>query len=50
MRAAAGSAPVVVVYYTGHGLKPERSPYYLVTAEAKPGALDDTALEARRAA
>jgi hypothetical protein len=49
VRAAAGSAPVVVVYYTGHGLMPERSSYYLVTAEARPGALlDDTALEARQ--
>jgi hypothetical protein len=37
VRSAAGRAPVVVVYYTGHGLKPERSPYYLVTAEATPG-------------
>ena len=48
VRSAAGSATVVVVYYTGHGLKPERSPYYLVTTGAKPGRLGDTALEARR--
>ena len=48
VRAAARSAPVVVVYYTGHGLKPERSPYYLLTAESKPGQLDETALEARK--
>ena len=47
VRAAAESAPVVVVYYTGHGMKPERSPYLLLTAEAKPDGLDDTALEAR---
>jgi WD domain, G-beta repeat len=47
VRAAAGAAPVVVVYYTGHGLKPDRRPYYLVTAGARPGPqLDDTALEA----
>jgi WD40 repeat protein len=47
VRAAAESAPVVVLYYTGHGLKPERRPYYLVTAGARPGQLlDDTALEA----
>jgi hypothetical protein len=48
VRAAAGSAPVVVLYYTGHGLKPERSPYYLVTAGARPGLLSNTALEARQ--
>ena len=48
VRAAACSAPVVVVYYTGHGLKPERSPYYLVTTGARPGRLGDTALEARQ--
>ena len=48
VRAAAEAAPVVVVYYTGHGLKAERSPYYLVTAEATLGRLDDEALEARQ--
>jgi hypothetical protein len=48
VHAAAGSAPVVVVYYTGHGMKPELRPYYLLTAEAKPGRLGDTALEARQ--
>ena len=48
VRAAASAAPVVVVYYTGHGLKPERSPYYLVTSGARPGRLGDTALEARQ--
>src|SRR5262249_16195088 len=41
-------APVVVVYYTGHGLKPERSPYYLLTAKSRPDRLGDTALEARQ--
>jgi hypothetical protein len=48
VRAVARSAPVVVVYYTGHGMKPDRSPYYLVTAEAKPDDLEGTALEARQ--
>ena len=38
IRAAANSgAPVVVIYYTGHGLKPERGPFYLVTTESMPG-------------
>ena len=48
VRAASESAPVVVVYYTGHGIKPDRSPYYLVTTGARPDLLEDTALEARR--
>lgn len=48
VRAAAVSAPVVVVYYTGHGIKPERNPYYLLTTESRPGLLSDTALEARQ--
>jgi len=48
VRAAAGAARVVVLYYTGHGVKPERSPYYLLTADAKPGRLDETAFEARK--
>ena len=48
VREAAGLAPVVVVYYTGHGLKPERSPYYLLTAETKPDELSETALDARQ--
>ena len=48
VRTAAASAPVVVVYYTGHGLKPERSPYYLVISGTEPRQLGDTALEARQ--
>ena len=48
VRAAAGGAPVVLIYYTGHGLKPEGNPYYLVTTETRPGLLEDTALEARQ--
>lgn len=48
VRAAAGVAPVVVIYYTGHGLQPEGHPYYLITTETRPGLLEDTALEARQ--
>jgi WD40 repeat protein len=48
VRAVAAAAPVVVIYYTGHGLKPEGDPYYLVTTETRPGLLEDTALEARQ--
>ena len=48
VRAAARAAPVVVIYYTGHGLQPEGDPYYLVTTETRPGLLEDTALEARQ--
>jgi WD40 repeat protein len=48
VRAAAGAAPVVIVYYTGHGMKPDRSLYYLVTAAARPDDLEGTALEARQ--
>jgi hypothetical protein len=48
VRAAAGSGPVVLVYYTGHGLKREEDPYYLITTETRPDRLEDTALEARQ--
>ena len=48
VRAASRAAPVVVIYYTGHGLQPEGDPYYLVTTETRPGLLEDTALEARQ--
>ncbi len=48
VRAAASAAPVVVIYYTGHGVQPERRPYYLVTTETQPGLLEDKALEARQ--
>ena len=47
VRAAAAAAPVVVVYYTGHGMKPGKDLYYLVTAEATQGRLQDGALQAR---
>jgi WD40 repeat protein len=48
VREAATSAPVVVVYYTGHGMRPQRDPYLLVTAQATSGQLEDNALEARQ--
>ena len=45
VRAAARAAPLVVLYYTGHGLKPERSPFYLLTADSEEDRLEGTALE-----
>jgi WD40 repeat protein len=50
IRAAADSgAPVVVIYYTGHGLKPTSLPFYLLTTESKPGQkLDDDSLPASK--
>ena len=44
---AAAAAPVVVVYYTGHGAHPERDTYYLVTRQSRPANLRRTALAAR---
>jgi WD40 repeat protein len=44
---AAAAAPVVVVYYTGHGIHPERDTYYLVTKQSQPERLRQTALQAR---
>ena len=48
VRVAAGAAPVVVVYYTGHGMKREEDLYYLITTETRPDELEDSALEARQ--
>src|SRR5215813_2847309 len=36
---AAAAAPVVVIYYTGHGAQPSRSTYYLVSQQSRPAAL-----------
>jgi WD40 repeat protein len=44
---AAAAAPVVVVYYTGHGAHPERDTYYLVTKQSLPANLRRKALAAR---
>src|SRR5271170_2532627 len=35
-RSAAKAAPVVVVYYTGHGAHPDRDTYYLVGQRSQP--------------
>ena len=48
IRAAAESASVLVVYLTGHGIKPDGSLYYLLTEESRPSRLIETALEARQ--
>jgi WD40 repeat protein len=47
VRKAASAAPVVVVYYTGHGADLERGTYYLVSKESHPANLDESALAAR---
>ena len=47
VREAAGAAPVVVVYYTGHGAELERGTYYLVSKKSEPADLDESALAAR---
>ncbi len=41
IREAARTAPVVVIYYTGHGSQPERDTYYLVTRESDKENLPD---------
>ena len=46
VRVAARAAPVVVVYYTGHGAHPERDTYYLVTRKSGVADLDESALPA----
>ena len=47
VRKAAVTAPVVVVYYTGHGVGLESSTYYLVSKKSRPADLEDSALAAR---
>ena len=47
VRKAAAAAPVVVVYYTGHGADLERGTYYLVGKKSRPAALGESALAAR---
>lgn len=46
VRQAAAAAPVVVVYYTGHGVQPELDDYYLVSQASQPGDFSGTALPA----
>ncbi len=47
VRKAAAAAPVVVVYYTGHGADLERGTYYLVGKRSRVAELDESALAAR---
>jgi WD40 repeat protein len=47
VREAAAAAPVVVLYYTGHGTDQERNTYYLVTKDSWPTDLSESALPAR---
>ena len=46
-RRAAEAAPIVVVYYTGHGARPDRDTYYLVGKQSQPADLGATSLPAR---
>ena len=46
VRQAAAASPVVVVYYTGHGEKPEHDTYYLVTRDSLRRNLSGTAVAA----
>jgi hypothetical protein len=36
LSSAAHAGSVVIVYYTGHGAKPDGGPYYLITTDSKP--------------
>jgi WD40 repeat protein len=47
VRTAAEAAPVVVVYYTGHGAELEGGTYYLVGKTSRPTDLSDSAVAAR---
>ncbi|MEI5582559.1 MULTISPECIES: NACHT and WD repeat domain-containing protein [unclassified Agromyces] len=38
-------APTGIVYYTGHGVKPDGLPYFAATADSDPGRLSDTAIQ-----
>ena len=39
---------MAVIYYTGHGVMPDRSPFYLLTVGSQEDRLEDTALETRQ--
>ena len=47
VRKAVAAAPVVVVYYIGHGADMERGTYYLVNKKSRPATLAESALAAR---
>ena len=44
---AAEACPIVVVYYTGHAVHPERDIYYLVSRQSRPADLRRTGVPAR---
>ncbi|MGW0885854.1 caspase family protein [Streptomyces sp. NPDC002671] len=44
---AARAAPIVIVYYTGHGTRPSRGDYYLILHAYQPGTFLRTALPVR---
>ncbi|MGP4090316.1 AAA family ATPase [Streptomyces sp. KR55] len=44
---AARAAPIVIVYYTGHGTRPPRGDYYLVLHAYQPGAYRSAVLPVR---
>ncbi|MGH3164575.1 MAG: caspase family protein, partial [Trebonia sp.] len=46
VRKAGRTAPVVVVYYTGHGAHPERDRYYLLSHRSVPADISESALPA----
>jgi hypothetical protein len=45
-KAKADAQPTVVIYYSGHGWVSPTGDYYLITQDALPGAVSDTALRA----
>jgi WD40 repeat protein/tetratricopeptide (TPR) repeat protein len=47
VRQAAAAAPVVVVYYTGHGADVERGTYYLVSKDSRPADLEESGVAVR---
>lgn len=47
IRSLARSAQMAVVYYTGHGLKPDNSSYYVLTSDSIADELVVTALEVK---
>jgi WD40 repeat protein len=47
VRETAAAAPVIVLYYTGHGADLERGTYYLVGKDSRPADLSESALAAR---
>jgi hypothetical protein len=48
IRTAATTAPVIILYLTGHGLNRENSPFYILTSDSDEKRLEETALEPRQ--